>query len=142
MKIAFQVLGEPVAKGRAKFCVRGGFAMAYTPKKTREAEGDFRTQSLKYRPKELITSAIRLVIRVYKPIPKSMSKKNRLLIEEDVLINNIPLPITRPDFDNYAKLVCDSLNGIFWKDDSQICDCVISKRYSNSPRVEIELEGD
>ena len=31
----FEIRGEPVAKGRPKICARGGFARAYTPKKTK-----------------------------------------------------------------------------------------------------------
>jgi Holliday junction resolvase RusA-like endonuclease len=134
--ISFTVYGEPVAKGRARFCVRKGFAMAYTPKATREAEGDFRSQSLPYRPKEIITGAIRLSIVVYKPTPKSFSKKKAAEAEAGDI-----MPITRPDFDNYAKLVCDALNGVFWKDDSQIVDCRVIKRYSVTPQVTVELEG-
>lgn len=136
-QISFTVYGEPVAKGRARFCVRGGFAMAYTPKTTREAEGDFRTQSLKYRPKELITEAISMEISVYKSIPKSFSKKKALLANSGDI-----KPITKPDFDNYAKLVCDSLNGIFWKDDSQVWDCQVSKQYSVTPRVEVIINWE
>ena len=134
--IKFTIYGEPVAKGRAKFCVRGGHAIAYTPAKTRDAEGDFRSQSLPYRPKEIITGAISLSIVIYKAIPKSFSKKWVAWAEAGEIS-----PITRPDFDNYAKLVCDALNGIFWKDDAQIVDCRISKRYSNQPRVTVELEA-
>ncbi len=115
--ISFTIHGEPVAKGRAKFCVRGGHAMAYTPAKTRVAEGDFRSQSLPYKPKELITGAISLSIVIYKAIPKSFSKKKVILAGAGEIS-----PITRPDFDNYAKLVCDAMNGIFWKDDAQITD--------------------
>ena len=132
--IEFVVFGEPVAKGRAKFCVRNGYAMAYTPAKTRDAEGDFRTQALRYRPQEIITGAIKLSIIVYKSIPKAYSKKQSERAEAGEIS-----PITRPDFDNYAKLVCDALNGVFWRDDSQIVDCRICKRYSMTPRVEVEI---
>jgi Holliday junction resolvase RusA-like endonuclease len=135
--IKFTIYGEPVAKGRAKFCVRGGHAIAYTPKATREAEGDFRSQSLPYRPKEIITGAIGLSIVVYKVIPKSFSKKKAVSAEAGEI-----MPITRPDFDNYAKLVCDSLNGVFWKDDGQITDCAIHKRYSKTPRIEIVVDWE
>ena len=136
MRIEFIVYGEPVAKGRAKFCVRGGHAIAYTPAETRDAEGDFRTQSLKYRPKELITGPIELTIWIYKSIPKSFSKKKAALAEAGVL-----KPITRPDKDNYEKLICDALKDVFWRDDSQICDGDTHKRYSKTPRVEIILTG-
>ena len=42
------------------------------------------------------------------------------------------------DFDNLAKAICDALNGIVYKDDSQIVRCVIEKRQDKeNPRVEI-----
>lgn len=42
------------------------------------------------------------------------------------------------DFDNLAKSICDALNGIVYKDDSQIVRCVIEKRQDKeNPRVEI-----
>ena len=42
------------------------------------------------------------------------------------------------DFDNLAKAICDALNGIVYRDDSQIVRCVIEKRQDKlNPRVEI-----
>lgn len=42
------------------------------------------------------------------------------------------------DIDNYGKLVLDSLNGIFWEDDSQINELKIIKNIDKkNPRVEI-----
>ena len=49
-------------------------------------------------------------------------------------------PTKKPDLDNIAKAVLDSLNGIAYKDDSQIVSMVVSKKYSNRPRVEITLK--
>lgn len=42
------------------------------------------------------------------------------------------------DFDNLAKAVCDALNGIVYKDDSQIVKCTIEKRQDKeNPRIEV-----
>jgi hypothetical protein len=52
------------------------------------------------------------------------------------------LPTCRPDWDNFAKSICDALNGMFWKDDSQIVDCRVSKRYdwvNRRGRIEIQI---
>lgn len=44
------------------------------------------------------------------------------------------------DFDNLAKAICDALNGIVYKDDSQIVRCKIEKRQDKeNPRVEISV---
>ncbi|MFL8231041.1 RusA family crossover junction endodeoxyribonuclease, partial [Clostridioides difficile] len=49
-------------------------------------------------------------------------------------------PNKKPDLDNIIKSVADSLNGIAYKDDSQIVEVVSKKYYSDRPRVEVELE--
>lgn len=134
MIITFEVLGEPVAKGRPKFFRRGNYTGTYTPPKTEQAEYDFKVQSLKYKPAKLIEEAITLDIVIYRSIPKSMSKKKRQLINEGKLF-----PITRPDCDNYGKLVMDAMNKIFWKDDSQIVKLDIKKYYSDNPKIKIAL---
>lgn len=45
------------------------------------------------------------------------------------------------DFDNLAKSVCDAMNGIVFKDDSQIVSCTIEKfTDAGFPRAEIQIE--
>ena len=48
-------------------------------------------------------------------------------------------PLVKPDLDNIAKMILDSLNKIAYKDDNQIVRLVIEKFYSEEPRVEIEI---
>lgn len=38
----------------------------------------------------------------------------------------------RGDWDNYAKAVCDSLNGYVWRDDDQITDADAHKRFTRN----------
>ena len=38
----------------------------------------------------------------------------------------------RPDIDNLVKAVLDSLNGLFWKDDGQIVDLIVRKRWAKT----------
>jgi Holliday junction resolvase RusA-like endonuclease len=46
----------------------------------------------------------------------------------------------KPDIDNLAKAVSDGLNGIFYKDDSQIVDLRIRKMYcEDSPGVRVKI---
>jgi Holliday junction resolvase RusA-like endonuclease len=47
-------------------------------------------------------------------------------------------PLTRPDIDNYCKAPLDALNGIVWRDDSQVVELTVSKFYSSRPRLELE----
>lgn len=41
----------------------------------------------------------------------------------------MPLEVktSKPDLDNLAKAVMDSLNGVCWIDDAQVCRIVLSK---------------
>lgn len=133
-EIKFVSYGEPVAKGRPRFCMRGKFPGTYTPKKTVNAENDLKAQALKFRPKSLIMGPIEIDIGVYRSMPKSLSKNKRQLALDKLL-----RPISRPDWDNYAKLVCDALNGLFWKDDSQVVTAVVKKYYSDTPRIEVSM---
>jgi Holliday junction resolvase RusA-like endonuclease len=41
------------------------------------------------------------------------------------------------DADNLAKSILDALNGIAYYDDSQVCELLVRKYYSDNPRVEI-----
>lgn len=134
MKIVID--GVPCPKGRPRFAVRGGFARAYTPAKTRSHEEVIRHAGIEaMNGLEPLTEALRVTISFFMPIPKSTSKKDRqLMIDGDIQ------HIKKPDVDNMAKLVCDSLNEVAWVDDSQIVRMVASKHYSDYPRTEIEIE--
>ena len=139
-KIEFQVFGEPHAKQRARVYVNKytNRACAYTPKETVTYESLIAGTVYKYRPKGgLITGPVSLNLRIYRSIPKSMSKKNRLLAEEGKL-----LPVTKPDMDNIIKSVFDALNDVIWHDDSQVVELICSKGYSNTPRIEVEIEWE
>lgn len=142
--IAFCVVGNPVAKGRPRFMARPyidndgkpkAFTQAYTPTKTAAAEDDFKTQALRHRPAKIITSDISINVRVYRCIPKSFSGKKAISAEAGTI-----RPGTRPDIDNYFKLICDALNGIMWQDDALIVEARVQKLYSNNPRTEVEIE--
>jgi Holliday junction resolvase RusA-like endonuclease len=132
MQIKFIVYGIPVAKGRPKFTKRG---FAYTPKKTVNAENDFKMQALKFKPPVPWECAIALTARFFMPIPASMPKKFRFSAENEIMPHS-----KRPDADNLLKLISDAMNGIFFKDDNQISDLQIEKRYSARPRIEVVIE--
>ena len=48
----------------------------------------------------------------------------------------------RPDADNLAKSICDALNALTWRDDSQIARMVVTKFYAamdEQPCVEVQI---
>ena len=79
--------------------------------------------------------AVRAEITAYYGIPKSASKRTRA----DMLSRYIR-PAKKPDLDNVAKIVLDSLNGLAYKDDAAVVELVVDKFYSERPRVEVRLE--
>jgi Holliday junction resolvase RusA-like endonuclease len=80
--------------------------------------------------RDLIACAVAVRLAIYCAIPKSMTKKDRQRVERDEL-----RPTTKPDLDNVVKAIFDGMNGVVWKDDVQVVDAAVSKRFSDNPRV-------
>lgn len=124
--------GEPKGKGRPRMSTVNG--RAYTPKDTANYENLVKVcyqeqSSIKHE------GQVRATIKAYYSISKSVSKKKR----EQMLIGDLR-PTKKPDLDNVAKIVLDSLNKIAFDDDSQVVVLVVEKFYSDNPRVELSLE--
>ncbi len=47
------------------------------------------------------------------------------------------LPAKKPDIDNVVKAVLDALNGVAYRDDTQVIELHVRKSYSEKPRVEV-----
>ncbi len=142
--IVVTILVEPTAKGRPRTFVRpkkdgkGYFSGTYTPKETREAENDIKidmrrqvidlldesTAMFKDPKTPLFLQAI-----FYRARPKSLAKKAKL-------------PVSKPDLDNYTKLLTDALEKYVYANDSQITTMVIAKRYGDPPRIELWIKED
>tara|TARA_R110000796_G_scaffold250114_1_gene378670 strand:- start:11 stop:406 length:396 start_codon:yes stop_codon:yes gene_type:complete len=124
--------GQPVAKGRPRFTKRG---FAYTPAKTVEHEqyviDCFNEAHPNFEP---IEGPLRLTITFSMQIPKSWSKRKQADAELGVI-----RPTGRPDLDNLAKVI-DALNGLCFKDDSQVVEIYAVKKYG-TPQTSILIEG-
>ena len=48
--------------------------------------------------------------------------------------------VYKPDTDNLAKFVLDALNGVYYKDDSQIYCLTVEKRYGDEDSVRVQLD--
>lgn len=81
-----------------------------------------------------INKEIYFTARYYKPIPKSIGKKNAVLMELGII-----RPLNKPDLDNYEKLLYDALLNLLYRDDSVVVHGHHDKFYSCKPRVEIEI---
>lgn len=131
-KVEFTIPGEPKAKQRPRVTKQG---IAYTPKQTIEYENWVKQCYWIKNKDKFLEGQIKAVIKAYFTIPKSTSKKRRkLMIEEKIR------PTKKPDTDNLAKIVLDSLNTLAFNDDKQVVDLRVLKFYSEEPRVEVTLE--
>ncbi|WP_339294367.1 RusA family crossover junction endodeoxyribonuclease [Paenibacillus sp. FSL W7-1279] len=133
--IQFTVYGEPVAQGRPKFSTAGGFVKAYDPAKSRDYKDYVRLAASEHAPARLLEGPIGMMLTIYRSMPKSFSKRKAEAAEAGEL-----RPTTKPDVDNYLKGVKDALKGIIWKDDSQVVEVFVQKRYSSRPRIELKIK--
>lgn len=130
MKLTLTIPGEPVAKGRPRFY--NGHAI--TPKKTVNYETLVKEMWAVTHGQQTLTGELCASLTAYFAIPNSKSKamKKRMSM-------GLVRPTKKPDIDNLIKSVLDSLNGIAYKDDSQIVTVVAEKFYSDVPRLELEI---
>ncbi|MBS6504214.1 MAG: RusA family crossover junction endodeoxyribonuclease [Clostridium sp.] len=127
------IVVEGKIKGKARPRVFNGRAM--TPKDSVNYENWVRLCYQQQEGKHL-EGSIRARIVAYYKVPKSYTKKRVQAIRE-----GLEHPLKKPDADNIAKIILDSLNDIAFHDDSQIVELVVIKRWTEDiERVEFELE--
>lgn len=91
----------------------------------------------KQRQFPLYESNLELSIKFFFKPAESLSKKKRAKLIEDRWCDNHGLG----DLDNLIKSVLDGLNGIAYKDDSQIVKFgEMTKQYAEEDRVEITIK--
>lgn len=137
--IRVKIPGKFRGKGRPRFARVGNYVRTYTPQETANYENWVRmcwheqTDSFKF--DDGLPLCAKLVI--YYPIPKSTSKKNR-----ELMLRHLVRPTKKPDADNVAKSVLDSLNSIAFKDDSQVTTLIVHKLYGEEECVILHLSED
>ena len=133
-QIQFVIPGPPKGKGRPRFARVGSYVKTYTPEDTASYENLVKVMYKTSCRDTKLEGQLRADIVCYFPIPSSTSKKKKeLMIEGNILHTK------KPDCDNVAKIVLDSLNQIAFDDDSQVCTLVVQKRYGTEPRVVVRL---
>lgn len=133
--VAFTVPGAPVGKGRPKFARRGNFVTTYTPEKTASYENLVKMAAARAMDgRSMYECAVAVVMWLYVTPPASWSQKK----QREALLNNI-LPTSKPDVDNVIKGIFDAMNEIVWKDDKQVVELTVKKRYSETARAQVEV---
>lgn len=115
--------GKPRGKGRPKIVRRktskGIIPVAVTPDETVNSEQAIRWHVSQLWGQPPLSGPLDVLIVSFFLKPASTSKK-------------VIVPAVKPDWDNLGKLVCDSLNGLLWSDDSRIVDGACKKRYCSA----------
>ena len=131
--VTFKVDANPVGKQRARYVKRGNFVQAYTPEKTRTYEALIKDAAIEAMgTSEPLETPVTLYLYIRVPIPKSHSKK-----KVEACLNGLDQPIKKPDASNILKSVEDGMNGIVYKDDSQIVNLHVTKVYSTLAGVDV-----
>jgi Holliday junction resolvase RusA-like endonuclease len=131
--IELVILGEPKAQKRHRHVKMGNFVRQYDP--SAADKGDFLSIIQSNAPEKPYDSPLKVDILFYFARPKSHYGTGS---KAEVIKANAPQwHLSKPDVDNCIKFVMDSMNKIYWRDDSIICDCSIKKMYSTNPRTEI-----
>lgn len=135
--IRFTVPGQPFGKQRPRVVNRGGFSKAYTPQKTVSYENWVRSCFIDKANGFRFDDDTMLEVKIvaYYEIPKSTSKKKK-----EMMLTGRVMPAKKPDWDNIGKIICDSLNGIAYRDDAAIVKASVLKFYDESPRVEVRIK--
>lgn len=131
--VVFTVEGPPQGKGRPRFRRTGNFVTTFTDPKTKTYE-----QTIKAWAQRAIGSgsplegpvSVDLYIRM--GVPASTTKKRT-----EACLHNQELPTKKPDIDNIIKAYLDAMNGIIYKDDTQVVRLSAKKGYSLVPGVDV-----
>lgn len=133
--IRFEIPGEPVAQGRPRASSTGGRVRMYDPQKSRTYKAHVSEIGKEYAPEKPLEGPLMVRMIFYRRYLKSFTKQERRDAED-----GIKLPISRPDLSNYAKGIEDALNGIIWKDDSQIVHLSLEKHYAERSYAFVEIQ--
>jgi len=124
------VPGAMRGKGRPRF----GNGRTYTDAKTVSAENWIKSCAVDQIGTPVLECAVSVSIVVEKAVPPSWSAKKK----GAALLGAIHAT-GKPDWDNAGKLACDSLNGIAWKDDSQIVAATYRRRFGPVDQTTITI---
>lgn len=133
MKYIFEINEKAIGKERPRFNTRTH--TTYTPQRTKDFEekvvwafkGKYNIdQEASYNPFRAKITAI------YRP-PVNTSKKKVAELDGQAYTK-------KPDVDNIAKAILDSLNGLVYKDDNQVTELIIKKEYGLENKILVELE--
>jgi Holliday junction resolvase RusA-like endonuclease len=130
--LLFEIHIPPVPQKQTRVVQNNGFFRHYDPsgKDREKIEWQIKANA----PAEPYTCPLMVELTFYLPIPKATS-----MVKRRQMLNNIILPMKRPDIDNLGYLVTNAMKTIIYADDSQIVDLYMHKRYGEDPRTIVKI---
>ena len=126
----FEVFGTPKPQKQTQFSRKGAYDPSFRDKK------QIIWQIKPYAPKEPLLGAVSVDILFIMPMPVFVSKtKKKQMLDQEVY------PHKRPDLDNMGYLVTNAMKELVYKDDSQIVDLTMRKRYGEQPKIVIKVKS-
>lgn len=131
--ITLHVPGTPQALKRHRTYRVGTSLRQVDPSKA--AKQDFLAKAMDSRPETPIQGAVSLHVTAVFERPKSHygTGKNAKKLRDSAPSYHT----SKPDADNLAKFIADSLTSIYWRDDAQISSIFIEKRYGRVAYTDI-----
>lgn len=119
--------GDPVGKQRQRHDPNHPNQKPRTPEKTRAYEAKI-GWAWKQAHGPMYDGPVEIGITIFLQCPKSYPKKTR-----EAMLSGDILPTRTPDCSNVLKSAEDGLNGVAYKDDSQIVRIVAERFYAAEP---------
>ncbi|RLD57081.1 MAG: hypothetical protein DRI97_06145 [Bacteroidetes bacterium] len=133
--IDFIIPGKPQALKRHRSFQKGKFKGTYDPSEGDKA--DFLVKAIANKPEVPLDEPLHVKLTFCFSRPKGHYRTGA---NAHLLRDVAPKWHTgKPDIDNLIKFVADALNGIFWKDDSCICNICSDKIYGEQPYIQIQI---
>lgn len=135
MVTCFLIPGKPKGKDRPRFNTTT--KAVHTTSATRAYEQTVRWSYISATSAEnrMHTGQCRVEIEAVFSIPTSWK------VAQKQQARNGEITPGKPDCDNIAKAVLDALNGIAYKDDAQVTELIVKKRYGEKAHVAVKIES-
>lgn len=124
--------GQPIAKPRASAVRSGSIRFFKNPKTVRYEDSLAMLAKVAMKHRALLDGAIAIKITAIFEVPKSWTKEHRAAALGGY-------HISKPDFDNVAKIASDALKGIVWTDDCRVARAEVTKLYGAQPSLRVDV---
>lgn len=130
----FEVNGDPVPQKQPGFSCSCKTGKTHCYDRSKKDKEIIQWQIKPFAPKEPLCCPVELTIVFFLSIPKATSYFRRRQ-----MIHRVILPDIRPDEDNLAYLITNSLTGIVYDDDKRVCAKHVYKFYGEDPKTIIKV---